>query len=73
MAKNRKEQAAALTPGDWSSLKDVIVDLASDIDNLKRSASPDGAEKGGAPKRTSRTSDDAPPDPTIDMTEKAEG
>jgi hypothetical protein len=36
----RLDQALALVPGDWSSLRDVIIDLAADVDNLKRPSPP---------------------------------
>jgi hypothetical protein len=31
------EKANALVPGDWSSLRDVIRDIADDLDKLKAS------------------------------------
>jgi len=30
-----KEQANALTPGDWSSLRDLIREMADTVDKLK--------------------------------------
>lgn len=52
-----KERAQALTPGDWSSLRDVIVDLATAVDALQisvgdgrgKSAGDAAASGDGAP------------------------
>lgn len=37
MPPTHSEKANALVPGDWSSLRDVIRDMATDLDKLKTS------------------------------------
>lgn len=43
------QKANALTPGDWSSLRDVIRDLAADVDKLNAASRNGAAKKDAAP------------------------
>jgi len=51
------DRANALTPGDWSSLRDVIRDLAAEVDALKISV---GTGRGTSTGDAAASGDGAP-------------
>lgn len=59
MQATHSEKANALVPGDWSSLRDVIRDMADDLDKLKASPGT-GAVAGGLPGANPTGSGSAP-------------
>jgi len=44
----QRERAIALTPGDWASLRDILIDMATEIDALKVSRVSGPVEPPGA-------------------------
>jgi hypothetical protein len=44
---NQRDRAIAVTSGDWASFRDILIDLATEIDKINLRLSGSGGQKTG--------------------------